>query len=97
MNTYDVGDQVRLAVTFTDEDGNAADPTVITVKYISPLGTVTERTYEDDPAVVRDGTGQYSTDFVANRAGGWHYRWQSSGAITAAAEGQFQVRRSAFQ
>lgn len=97
MNTYDTGDQVRLSVLFTDSDGNAADPTVVTVKYINPLGTVTERTYEDDPAVIRDGTGEYSTDFVVSRPGSWHYRWQSTGAITAASEGQFQVRRSALQ
>jgi hypothetical protein len=96
MNTYDIGDQVRLSVAFTDEDGHAADPTVITVKYADPTGAITTLVYDTDAAVGREETGAYYADLVPDRAGIWRYRWTGSGAITSAAEGSFTVRRSAF-
>lgn len=96
MNTYDIGDQVRLSVAFTDSDGVAVDPTVITLKYSNPGGTVTTLVYETDAAVTRDATGEFYADIVPTTAGIWRYRWYSSGTVTAAAEGSFSVRRSQF-
>jgi hypothetical protein len=96
MNAYHVGQQVRVWARFTDIDGYAVDPTVITLKYVDPAGEVTTLTYETNWAVTREDTGEYYAEFVATRAGTWRYRWESSGALTAAAEGQFQVLRSAF-
>lgn len=96
MNTYDIGDQVRLCVTFSDSDGVAVDPTVITLKYATPAGAVTTLVYGTDAAVSREATGEYYADIVPTTAGIWRYRWYSSGTITAAAEGNFSVRRSQF-
>lgn len=96
MNSYDLGDQVRLSAVFSDADGYAIDPTVITVKYAAPGGSVTDLTYDVDLSVTRDGTGSYYVDFVPTIPGVWAYRWQSSGTITAAAEGQLMVKRSSF-
>ncbi len=96
MNSYDLGDQVRLSAAFTDADGAAVDPTVVTVKYSDPTGSVTDLDYGVDLAVTRTTTGAYYVDFVPHTAGTWRYRWESSGAVTAAAEGEFQVRRSSF-
>lgn len=96
MNSYDLGDQVRLSATFTDVDGAAVDPTVITVKYAAPDGSVTDLTYGVDLNVTQDATGVFYVDFVPSAAGVWSYRWESSGTVTAAAEGSFMVRRSAF-
>lgn len=96
MNIYDVGDQVRLSVQFTDEDGVAVDPTLITVRYARPDGAETAVTYDGMTAVTREATGDYYLDLVADAAGTWSYRWASSGAVTAAGEGRFEVRRSMF-
>ena len=96
MNTYDVGDQVRITVQISDADGVAVDPTLLTCFYRDPVGIVTERVYETDEAVIRDGAGAYYVDLVANRSGVWVYRWECSGTVTAAVEGQFTVRRSSF-
>jgi len=52
--------------------------------------------YGVDVAVTYEAAGSYYVDFVPNRAGQWRYRWESSGAVTAAAEGVFQVKRSSF-
>lgn len=96
MNAYDVGDQVRLSVLFSDAAAVATDPTVISVLIGSPVGTVTILSYSDDLAVSREGDGAYYVDIVVDRPGTWSYRWQASGTVTAAAEGRFIVRRSAF-
>lgn len=96
VNSYDLGDQVRLSAVFTDADGVTVEPTVITVKYSDPTGDVTELTYGVDVAVTQEAAGSYYVDFVPSRAGQWRYRWESSGTVTAAAEGVFQVKRSSF-
>lgn len=96
MNTYDIGDLVRLSVTFTDSKGTATDPTVITVRYRDPAGLETELNYGEDAALVRDDTGDYYTDLIVDRAGQWQYRFAATGTVTAAVEGQFTVRRSSF-
>lgn len=96
MNSYDVGDQVRLTVTISDADGRTVDPTVLACLYRDPAGVVTELTYGEDEALTRDDQGSYYVDLVANRPGVWVYRWECSGTVTAATEGQFTVRRSSF-
>ncbi len=96
MNSYDVGDQVRITVDIADADGRAIDPTALTFSYRDPANVVTELTYGEDEAVSRKGLGSYYVDLVANRAGIWPYRWECSGTVTAAVEGRFTVRRSEF-
>lgn len=95
-NTYDVGDQIELSVVFTTAEGAAADPTVVTVQIKDPAGNVTTLEYGESEQVERDETGVYLLDLVADQPGVWAYRWAGTGALTAAAEGTFNVRRSAF-
>ena len=96
MNAYHVGQQVRVWAQFVNEDERVTDPTVITLKYRDPAGSVTELTYEADLTITLLGTGEYYADFIDTAPGTWRYRWETSGTITAAAEGQFHVLRSAF-
>ena len=96
MNAYHVGQQVRVWVQFADIDGYAVDPTVITLKVVDPTGALETWVYETDPAVTRVDGGQYYVEFIPTRPGTWRYRWESSGALTAATEGAFQVLRSSF-
>lgn len=96
MNTYDIGDQVRLEVIFRDEDGVEHDPTAVLCTVKESDGDTLYYAYGDDPALTRDNTGTYYLDLIATKAGTWSYRWQGSGALTAAAEGSFIVRRSKF-
>ena len=96
MNAYYPGQQVRVWAQFVAHDETPTDPTVVTLKYSDPTGAVTTLTYEEDLTLSRVGVGEYQAEFIATRPGTWRYRWESSGAITAAAEGSFQVLRSAF-
>lgn len=88
MNTYDIGDQVRLTATFKNRSGSPADPTTVTFTYQKPGGPV----ISDSGAVVKDSTGVYHYDLTLdNVPGKWRYRFAGTGALIAAEEGEFRV------
>lgn len=96
---YDVGDVVRITVSFTDIDGEVADPTAVAVSYRVPRGAVTTLEYGTDAEVIKSSTGVYYVDVaVPSAASGskLQYRWVGTGAIVAAVEGEISVRQSAF-
>jgi hypothetical protein len=90
--SYQVGDVVRLRAAFTDLSGVPADPTAVTVKIRNPAGTVTT------PAAVNDATavGAFYYDLAVTSSGTWTYRFEGTGAVTAADEATIYVERSAF-
>ena len=55
-NSYDVGDRVRISVSFTDDQQQDADPTTVVGKVKDPSGNVTT------PSVSNPSTGQYHFD-----------------------------------
>lgn len=89
MNTYTIGDLVRLTGTFTDLSGNLSDPTTSSLVVKSPDGTVT--TY---PSLVHPSTGIYYFDLPITGSGVYYYRYAGTGAVVAAGETQFQVSES---
>lgn len=95
INSYDIGQAVRISVEFTDAAGAAIDPTTVTASYWVPgLGIVT-LTYGVDANVVREAVGSYYTDIdTTDAAGEWPYRWQGTGNVTVAADGVFSVADS---
>lgn len=96
---YTLGALVRISCTFTDQNGVPTDPASVSAAIKTPTGTVTNYAY---PAtIVRDGVGLYHVDVSTTgasvaEAGTWVYRWASTGAGQAAAEGSFAVLVSAF-
>lgn len=96
MNSYFVGNVVRVQGNLADLDGTLGDPGGVVVKHRSPTGVVTSKTYGTDAEVVRVGVGIYQVDIVANLEGIWHYRFESSVSRAAASEGRFTVRESQF-
>lgn len=97
--TFDIGDEVKMEVVFTNDSNVAADPTTVTLKVKNPAGTVTTYTYAGG-TVTKDGTGAYHKDFTipssGDSVGGWEYRYEGTGAVTAAVENVFDVRESSF-
>lgn len=91
--TYDVGDMVRLGAAFTDPANGGApiDPTAVTLVTRDPAGEETSTSYGAG-AIIRDSVGTYHADVSADLAGTWQYRWYSTGAGQAAAQGYFVVR-----
>lgn len=95
INEYDVGDVVRLSVTFTD-GGTAVDPGTVTFKVRPPVGDIVTYVYGTDAALVRTATGAYRIDYEPTLHG--TYVWRAAGTVTnkAAGEQTFRVRDSVF-
>jgi hypothetical protein len=88
---YDIGDSLRITVTFTGLDGAVADPTTVVLRLRAPDGTTTM------PSVTKTSTGVYFADLTLTASGEWKYRWIGTGGdCTAADEGRISVRRSYF-
>ena len=90
---YDIGDLIRLTATFKDLDGNASDPTIITLSIKEPNGDVVDLTYGLDIFVVKQSTGIYYMDFAPAMEGLHYYRFAGTGTITAAEETSFYVNK----
>ena len=94
-NAYDIGDLVRCTGAFATS-GTNVNPEAVFFKVKTPAGTVTTYAYGTDAALVRDSTGVYHVDVNAAEAGQYVYRFWSTGAGQAAAEGQFLVKLTLF-
>jgi hypothetical protein len=90
MAIYQIGQLVRLAAAFTDEDDVAVDPTTVTVTITNPSGTDTAYVYGTDAEVVKDSIGNYHVDYEVDENGLWTHRWVSTGTI-AALKAYFEV------
>lgn len=95
-DVYDVGDRPRAAMAFTTPAGAPADPTIILCKIKDPAGTVTTLTYLADAGLVRDSIGNYHIDQTLDKKGIWSFRFEGTGAVTAASEDFLIVRDSVF-
>lgn len=91
-NEYDIGDLVRVSGAFTDRNGAALDPTVVSFKFKDPSDTTTTYVYSTHEELVKDGVGHYHANIDVDEAGTWYYRWVSEGTGQAAEEGTFTVR-----
>lgn len=80
-----VGNRVKLSAEFRDEAG-ARDPSALAFKVRDPLNRLTTYAWPGAPEVVRDGTGRFHVALTLTTAGEYRYRWESTGAVTAANE-----------
>lgn len=97
--TFDIGDDIRLGVTFTNASDAVADPSTVSLKVKTPGGVTTTYAYGGG-VVLKDSTGVYHASIPiplsAASVGGWEYRFEGTGAVTAAGEDCFDVRESSF-
>ncbi len=94
--TYDIGDLIRLSVTFENLSNALVDPTSVVLKIKLPSGSISTLTYPADAAIERASEGVYQSDVEITEAGTWSYRFQGTGAVKAAVESYFYVRTSSF-
>lgn len=90
IGLYDIGDEVELRATFTNDDGDPADPSGgVVITYRKPDGTLTT------PSVSNPAVGTYVSTVVpaAGEHGDWWWRVVSSGDIKQASERSFHVRK----
>ena len=84
-NSYLIGNQVRLSVTFNDYNGTLADPTTIVLKVKNPDGTIETLT------TIKDAVGKYHYDYEPLKVGDYCYRFEATGAVVAASQEKFTV------
>jgi hypothetical protein len=91
VNTYDIGDLVRVSNALT-ASGVAIDPGTLTMVLLLPDGTETTYTYAG-ATITKDSTGNYHVDVTPAQAGIYTYRWTSTGTGQASGETRFEVRQ----
>lgn len=81
---YPLGTEVELAGDFTDQNGNPADPTTVTL-FVKAPGQYAPTQYTlANGDITRAAVGNYTYDLYLDTPGTWTYCWQGGGAITAA-------------
>lgn len=86
--TWDVGDEIRTTATFANDVGQIADPTSVVCIARAPDGR------RLDLAAARVSQGVYEAFLTLDEPKTWAIRWAGTGAITAAEEIPFTVRKS---
>lgn len=87
MGSYDVGDGVTLTAEFTNSAGAAADPTAVVATLLTPDGEVEEL------ATANPEVGTYTASVTIAQEGRHRYRFEGTGALVAAEEGTFFVKK----
>jgi hypothetical protein len=95
-NEYYPGQEVRISASFSNLANVATDPSSVTIKVKSPSESVETFVYGTDSELAKDGTGLYHLNYTPDIHGVWFYRVESTGPATAAKEGTFVVKESAF-
>lgn len=91
------GSQVDITVAFRDGNGDPMDPDSITFKLMSPERRETSYTYGIGETISKQSVGNYTARITPDKAGRWHFRWESTGeGTTIASEGDILVQRSPF-
>jgi uncharacterized protein YfaS (alpha-2-macroglobulin family) len=91
----ETGSSVRLAFSFTDENGDPIDPATLEFRVKDPNGVTTVYTYGGSPnPIEKDSTGNYHLEVLGTLAGEWFYHIEGSNTLTEISEGSFTVRIS---
>lgn len=94
---YDIADEVTIRGGFYRKNANGTktfvDPTTIVLRIKPPTGSVVVKTYPE-AGTVKEAIGKYAYRFVVDKPGRWVYRWEGTGTIPQAEEGEFLVRKS---
>jgi len=88
--SYQIGDRIKITVTFRNSAGVLADPTSVAIMVKTPAGT------ESSEPPNKDSVGIYSHQLTLTQSGKYHYRAKGTGSVVAANEGFFSVTTSAF-
>lgn len=88
---YEAGNVVRVRALFSDQSGNPVDPAAVFFRVVGPTLNATYQ-YLVAPQLVRDAAGAYHVDLDTTAgAGGWSYRFYSTGGGQASKQGSFVV------
>lgn len=84
---YVLGNIIRLSCSFTNEEGEPADPTTVVAVVQPPKGA------DIEIPGVRTSEGEYYCYYKPARGGSYIYRFYATGDLTAAVKGKFKVEK----
>lgn len=84
-NSYLIGNQIRISVSFKDYNGTLSDPTSVVLKIKTPDGS------QVSPSVTKDSIGKYHCDYEPLKVGEYCYRFEATGSVVAASQDKFTV------
>lgn len=90
---FDIGDDVTVAVDFTNAAGDLATPGDYDLKIQKPDGTETEYL---SGALTNPSTGRVEKTVTIDQSGLWYYRFRSLTSPKVVKEGFFRVRETQF-
>ena len=95
MSSYDVGNKIRVTVTFTDilNDSGVVDPNTVYCSIRTPSNKTVTYENDVDTEVVKSSTGIYYIDVPLSTDGHWYIRWwglDADGAASASEEVQIE-------
>lgn len=88
MTNFFQGSAARVTATFENGAHVVTDPATITAKIKNPAGVTTTYVYGTDAALARDSVGIYHVDIDLNSSGIWYYRFEGTGSVKAASQGE---------
>ena len=97
-STYDIGDVVRVAGTFTDTGSVVGDPTTVNFLFDTPTSTAPTTATRTSTAlglvgtIGRASTGVYYYDITSTGRGLYETRFTSTGTLAASGESWFSIR-----
>lgn len=89
---YDIGDNRRFTVMFTDIDGAPADPTNIEAVIKQPDGVDVAYEFGVDTELAKDDVGIYHIDFTFTQLGRHKVRFEGTGNVTSAQQIDVYIR-----
>lgn len=95
MPEYQLGDVIKLSANFQNNSVDV-DPSAVTLKVKSPVGTISSYVYGTDSELVKDSVGDYSLNYTPSLEGRYAFRWVSTGTNAGADEGFFDIAESQF-
>lgn len=94
-DSFEVGNDVSIPVQFNDSGLSPIDPTTVTLRVFNPDSTTDVFTYPGmGTPITKNGTGNYSYTKNATESGNVFFRWEGSGNLVSAVEGQFTINPS---
>lgn len=92
QKSYPLGSELNFVTTFTDAiNHQPANPTNVRLRLLTPSAEEVDLTTPSNPSI-----GVFQTTYIPSQSGIWSWRWEGTGAVTAAEEGTFEIRASAF-
>jgi hypothetical protein len=96
VTTIYTGTTLGLIGEFVSLQGNAIDPTTITLRYQDPAGVTTTVSYPTGSGWSHPITGTYIYEVEVNDEGNWKYSYEGTGACDTYGEAGFVVFERGF-